>query len=450
MAAGYVNLEFQHTDTYPLLMDHNTLASNHETVVSVMPEASASLDGYESCCSEGMPSSPQGNIMVVIDQPNNATMPIPSQANAGPPSSNSLARSISTSSRSQLIPTSSSFQRLRSSGNNSPPGAQQHTNASNSGFWISLDMAITGAQIVASVIVLSLSRDEKPQRPLALWIIGYACGCLAMLPLLGWRFKHGHAQQQDHDVSAPSSLSSTSASSSLGMLPLHSSHQSMEPEGASTAAAGSTVRYRGDSRIVVHMERFKIALDCFFAVWFVIGSVWIFGGHTSSHDAPNLYRLCIVFLAFSCISYAMPFAICATVCCCLPCIIALLSYREQHMRVKGASPEVISGLPIYKFKTKEPKESAFKDGNDSDGESIGGGIFAPGTDKERLVSGEDAVCCICLGQYRDGVDLKELPCVHFFHVECVDKWLKINATCPLCKYELSGSGNDRQHEESMI
>lgn len=33
-----------------------------------------------------------------------------------------------------------------------------------------------------------------------------------------------------------------------------------------------------------------MALDCFFAVWFVVGNVWIFGGHSSAHEAPNLYR----------------------------------------------------------------------------------------------------------------------------------------------------------------
>lgn len=44
-----------------------------------------------------------------------------------------------------------------------------------------------------------------------------------------------------------------------------------------------------------------MALDCFFAVWFVVGNVWIFGGHSSSSEAPNLYRYENIYLAIDCV-----------------------------------------------------------------------------------------------------------------------------------------------------
>ncbi|RRT52728.1 hypothetical protein BHE74_00029238 [Ensete ventricosum] len=180
-----------------------------------------------------------------------------------------------------------------------------------------------------------------------------------------------------------------------------------------------------------------MALDCFFAVWFVVGNVWIFGGRASSEDAPNLYRLCIVFLTFSCIGYAMPFILCAIICCCLPCIISIIGFREDMAHDRGATSELINALPTYKFKSKR---RCVKDesGSNSDGQSDGG-ILAPGTDKERIVSAEDAVCCICLAKYVDNEELRELPCSHFFHKDCVDKWLKINALCPLCKSEVGNT-----------
>lgn len=155
-----------------------------------------------------------------------------------------------------------------------------------------------------------------------------------------------------------------------------------------------------------------MALDCFFAVWFVVGNVWIFGGHSSPSDAPKLYRyllmtvcfnirwviksskvswvscrLCIVFLTFSCIGYAMPFILCATICCCLPCIISVLGFREDLSQTRGATTESINALPTYKFKLK-------RNGTNDDQEinSAGeGGLLAAGTEKERAISEEDAV-----------------------------------------------------------
>ncbi|RZC58227.1 hypothetical protein C5167_005527 [Papaver somniferum] len=64
----------------------------------------------------------------------------------------------------------------------------------------------------------------------------------------------------------------------------------------------------------------------------------------------------------------------------------------------------------------------------------GGGTLAAGTEEARIISWKDAVCSICLGKYADNEELKELPCAHFFHVDCVDKWLKKNDSCPLCKH----------------
>lgn len=47
-------------------------------------------------------------------------------------------------------------------------------------------------------------------------------------------------------------------------------------------------------------------------------------------------RLCIVFLTFSCLGYAMPFILCATICLLLPCI-ALMGFVDEPMTGRGAS-----------------------------------------------------------------------------------------------------------------
>ncbi|KAM1359781.1 E3 ubiquitin-protein ligase At1g63170-like isoform X1 [Malus sylvestris] len=309
----------------------------------------------------------------------------------------------------------------------------------NSGLWISVELVVTVSQIIASIVVLSLSTNEDPQAPLFAWVVGYASGCVATLPVLYWRFRNRNraAEQESIQSHQGSSVSSPEPTSYTAI----SITQASDEEHNRTSETVTTNPQIGgplSARINGLVDHFKMALDCFFAVWFVVGNVWIFGSHSSPSDAPKLYKLCIVFLTFSCIGYAMPFILCATICCCLPCIISVLGFREDLSQTRGATVESINALPTYKFKLKENESNDDQEGN------LGSecGLLAAGTEKEREISGEDAVCCICLAKYADDDELRELPCLHVFHVECVDKWLKINASCPLCKSEAGESSGE--------
>ncbi|KAG9445267.1 hypothetical protein H6P81_016607 [Aristolochia fimbriata] len=46
-----------------------------------------------------------------------------------------------------------------------------------------------------------------------------------------------------------------------------------------------------------------------------------------------------------------------------------------------------------------------------------------------------ASCCsICLADYKDSDMLRLLPdCGHLFHLRCVDAWLRLHPTCPVCR-----------------
>ncbi|KAK9274563.1 hypothetical protein L1049_021812 [Liquidambar formosana] len=58
----------------------------------------------------------------------------------------------------------------------------------------------------------------------------------------------------------------------------------------------------------------------------------------------------------------------------------------------------------------------------------------------RLPKPNDGTCPICLSDYQPKDTLRTIPeCNHYFHADCIDEWLKMNATCPLCRNSPDGS-----------
>ncbi|KAG5030042.1 hypothetical protein JHK82_013637 [Glycine max] len=52
----------------------------------------------------------------------------------------------------------------------------------------------------------------------------------------------------------------------------------------------------------------------------------------------------------------------------------------------------------------------------------------------RLLKPNDNTCAICLSEYQPKETLRSIPeCNHYFHADCIDEWLRLNATCPLCR-----------------
>ena len=46
-------------------------------------------------------------------------------------------------------------------------------------------------------------------------------------------------------------------------------------------------------------------------------------------------------------------------------------------------------------------------------------------------------CRICTEEYVPGARLRQLPCHHIFHRDCIDEWIgKRHATCPVCRMNL--------------
>ena len=57
-------------------------------------------------------------------------------------------------------------------------------------------------------------------------------------------------------------------------------------------------------------------------------------------------------------------------------------------------------------------------------------------------------CSICLLKYKKPDIIKEFPCNHIFHKNCILRWLEKSNICPLCKYDITGDVNNMELKNS--
>ncbi|KAG5387100.1 hypothetical protein IGI04_038570 [Brassica rapa subsp. trilocularis] len=192
-----------------------------------------------------------------------------------------------------------------------PPLTSDEGSSSCTIGWNSMEFVFTSVQIVAALVVWTLSKDEHPRAQLLAWLIVHTCGCITGTLLLSWRMCN---QVEEYPK----------------------------------------------TRVDRVMEGVKTGLECFFVLWLIWGISWISFDKSSPSDAPNLYRLCITFVALSCIRFS----------------VALLRLCT-----------------------------------DSEGEGQEGGFEFQGQIN-------DDSCCICLEKFGEKKRaIRKLECSHMFHLE---------------------------------
>ncbi|KAG6533957.1 hypothetical protein ZIOFF_007836 [Zingiber officinale] len=150
-----------------------------------------------------------------------------------------------------------------------------------------LDVAWNSLFVLVSAAVLLWASRERPETPIRAWVLGYAVQCL-----------------------------------------LHVGFVCCEA--------------------VKKLESLNAIMSLF---WWMLGFYWIVvGGQALLQDAPRLYWLTVVFLAFDmffavfCVMLACAVGI--ALCCCLPCLIAFV---HAIVGQEGASDTNLSNLPRFRY-----------------------------------------------------------------------------------------------------
>ncbi|XP_065853668.1 E3 ubiquitin protein ligase RIE1-like isoform X1 [Euphorbia lathyris] len=299
-----------------------------------------------------------------------------------------------------------------------------------------LDLIWNLAFVLVSVVVLFSATRERPSTPLRFWVLGYSLQCLFHVAFVYFQYRIRRRNDQDND-----GLSSSQAQIS----------------------------------IIKRLESINTLIS---SVWWVIGFYWIVvGGQALLQVSPRLYWLTVVFLAFNvlfilfCIGMACIMFI--VVFCCIPvlavafavairltvvflafdvffilfcigmacivffvafCCIPILAVAYAVAIRKGAREDDINSLPKYRY--CHNNRLRLSDNDKKKLPLINLGPSNTDLATELPLRPEDSDCCICLSRYIDGVELYVLPCKHHFHCGCISKWLRINATCPLCKLNI--------------
>jgi hypothetical protein len=87
-----------------------------------------------------------------------------------------------------------------------------------------------------------------------------------------------------------------------------------------------------------------------------------------------------------------------------------------------AQPESVSEETLHQLPTRVYRR------NQEEGKTGGTSSSSDGTD--------NSTCSICLSAFNDGDNIRSLPCLHQFHVDCIDRWLHQSTKCPICKHEI--------------
>ncbi|XP_059660780.1 E3 ubiquitin-protein ligase SDIR1-like isoform X2 [Cornus florida] len=113
------------------------------------------------------------------------------------------------------------------------------------------------------------------------------------------------------------------------------------------------------------------------------------------------------------------------------------------------SEEEINALPVHKYKVTDPKkEDSSLQQASSSSVSVEPKQDCKNADLNTIASEDELTCSICLEQVNRGELVRSLPCLHQFHANCIDPWLRQQGTCPVCKLTVGSGWQESRESET--
>jgi len=109
-------------------------------------------------------------------------------------------------------------------------------------------------------------------------------------------------------------------------------------------------------------------------------------------------------------------------------IILIDPFTQGMVVIEGGTASTLDSL-IHELGTKDGQPPASKASIEALKDVV------VGEDDDDDDSGSE--CVICLEEWKlGGGVVKEMPCKHKFHASCIEKWLGIHGSCPVCRYKM--------------